>query len=79
MYKGFDLSGRVAVLTGPTAGMGLATAKGLAQSGAKIVFSCNVQADTDEAAHKLVSGGYDAKGVPCDIMKESSPRYRRNE
>jgi dehydrogenase/reductase SDR family protein 4 len=71
MYKGFDLSGKVAVLTGSTAGMGLAIAKGLAQCGAKIVVSSNVQADTDEAAHKLVSEGYDAKGVACDIMKES--------
>ena len=28
MYKGFDLSGKVAVLTGSTAGMGFAIARG---------------------------------------------------
>jgi NAD(P)-dependent dehydrogenase (short-subunit alcohol dehydrogenase family) len=67
MYKGFDLSGKVAVLTGSTAGMGLAIAKGLAQCGAKIVVSSNIQQDTDEGAHKLVAEGYEAKGVKFDV------------
>jgi len=41
MYKGFDLSDKVAALTGSTAGMGFAIARGLAQCGAKIVVSSN--------------------------------------
>jgi NAD(P)-dependent dehydrogenase (short-subunit alcohol dehydrogenase family) len=67
MYKGFDLSGKVAVLTGSTAGMGLAIARGLAQCGAKLVVSSNLQQDTDQAAQKLIAEGYDAKGVKCDV------------
>ncbi len=67
MYKGFDLSGKVAALTGSTAGMGLAIARGLAQCGAKIVVSSNVQEDTDQAAHALSKEGFDVAGVRCDI------------
>jgi NAD(P)-dependent dehydrogenase (short-subunit alcohol dehydrogenase family) len=70
MYRGFDLSGKIAVLTGSTAGMGLAIAKGLAQCGARIVVSSHMQEDTDQAAHALVTEGYDAKGVRCDITKD---------
>jgi dehydrogenase/reductase SDR family protein 4 len=67
MYKGFDLSGKVAVLTGSTAGMGFAIARGLAQCGAKVVVSSNTQEDTDDGAHRLASEGFDVKGVRCDI------------
>jgi pimeloyl-ACP methyl ester carboxylesterase len=67
MYKGFDLSGKVAVLTGSTAGMGFAIARGLAQCGAKVVVSSNTQEDTDDAAHRLASEGFDVKGIRCDI------------
>ena len=67
MYQGFDLSGKVAALTGSTAGMGLAIARGLAQCGAKIVISSHTQADTDQAAHALSNEGFDAAGVRCDV------------
>jgi NAD(P)-dependent dehydrogenase (short-subunit alcohol dehydrogenase family) len=67
MYKGFDLSGKVAVLTASTAGMGFAIARGLAQCGAKAVVSSNTQEDTDDAAHRLASEGFDVKGIRCDI------------
>src|SRR5229473_1330460 len=67
MYKGFDLSDKVAALTGSTAGMGFAIARGLAQCGAKIVVSSNTQEDTDQAAHALSKEGFDVAGVRCDI------------
>jgi NAD(P)-dependent dehydrogenase (short-subunit alcohol dehydrogenase family) len=67
MYKGFDLSDKVAALTGSTAGMGFAVARGLAQCGAKIVVSSNAQEDTDQAAHALSKEGFDVAGVRCDI------------
>jgi NAD(P)-dependent dehydrogenase (short-subunit alcohol dehydrogenase family) len=67
MYKGFDLSGKVAALTGSTAGMGFAIARGLAQCGAKIVVSSNAQEDTDQAVHALLNEGFDVAGVRCDI------------
>jgi dehydrogenase/reductase SDR family protein 4 len=68
MYNGFNLSGKVVALTGSTAGMGLAIAKGLAQCGASIVVSSHLQEETEETAQKLLAEGYDAKGVKCDVM-----------
>jgi dehydrogenase/reductase SDR family protein 4 len=67
MYKGFDLSDKVAAITGSTAGMGLAIARGLAQCGAKIVVSSNEKEDTDQAAHALSKEGLQVAGVRCDI------------
>jgi dehydrogenase/reductase SDR family protein 4 len=71
MYNGFDLSKKVAVLTGSTAGMGFAIARGLAQCGAKVVVSSNTQEDTDEGARKLCAEGFEAKGVRCDITRRT--------
>ncbi|MEM7271064.1 MAG: SDR family oxidoreductase [Pseudomonadota bacterium] len=45
----FDLTGRVAVITGGTKGMGLAVAKGMAQHGARVIASSRKQ-DACEAA-----------------------------
>jgi dehydrogenase/reductase SDR family member 4 len=71
MYKGFDLSNKVAVLTGSTAGMGLAIARGLAQCGAKVVVSSNTQEETDQGAHALIEEGYQAKGVRWDVLSRN--------
>lgn len=67
VYKGFDLSGKVAAITGSTSGMGLEIARGLAEAGAKVVLSSNDAADTACASSALAREGYDIAGVPCDI------------
>lgn len=46
----FDLTGRVALLTGASRGMGLEMARGLAQHGATVVISSRTQEDLDRAA-----------------------------
>src|SRR5580700_8672700 len=71
MYKGFDLSDKVAALTGSTAGMGFAIARGLAQCGAKLVVSSNTQQDTEKCAHELSDEGFEVKGVRCDITRRT--------
>ena len=71
MYQGFDLSNKVAVLTGSTAGMGLAIARGLAQCGAKVVVSSNTQEETDQGAQVLGKEGHTAKGVRWDIRSRN--------
>jgi dehydrogenase/reductase SDR family member 4 len=71
VYQGFDLSNKVAVLTGSTAGMGLAIARGLAQCGAKVVVSSNTQEETDQGAQVLVKEGHTAKGVRWDIRSRN--------
>lgn len=48
-----DLSGKTALVTGSTAGIGFAIAKGLAAAGAEVVVNGRSQARVDEAVAKL--------------------------
>ena len=45
----FDLSGKVAVVTGGTHGLGMAMAEGLARAGAELIITNNVQEPLDTA------------------------------
>jgi len=49
----FDLSGRVAVVTGGSRGLGTAIAEGLAEQGASVVLSSRKQADLDREAERI--------------------------
>jgi NAD(P)-dependent dehydrogenase (short-subunit alcohol dehydrogenase family) len=59
----FDLTGRVAVVTGGTRGLGLAVARGFAQAGAQIVVVSRKAQACDEVAAALRAEG--AKAVAC--------------
>ncbi len=64
-----DLSGKTAVVTGSTAGIGLAIAKGLAASGANVVVNGRSQGKVD-AAIKAVAASKPAgriRGVAADV------------
>jgi NAD(P)-dependent dehydrogenase (short-subunit alcohol dehydrogenase family) len=64
-----DLSGKTAVVTGSTAGIGLAIAKGLAASGANVVVNGRSQGKVD-AAVKAVAASKPAgriRGVAADV------------
>lgn len=64
-----DLSGKTAVITGSTGGIGLAIATGLAKAGAQVVVVGRDQQRVDEALVRLRqdSGRDDARGVACDV------------
>ena len=49
----FDLSGRVAIVTGASRGLGTAIAEGLAEQGAAVVLSSRKQADLDLEAARI--------------------------
>lgn len=53
----FDLSGRVALITGASRGIGEATARLLAEQGAHVVISSRKQADLDRVAAEIVQAG----------------------
>ncbi|WP_114968665.1 SDR family NAD(P)-dependent oxidoreductase [Rhodoferax ferrireducens] len=64
-----DLSGKTAIVTGSTAGIGYAIAKGLAQAGAAVVLNGRAEAAVDAALAKLRLEVADAKlrGVAADV------------
>ncbi|MCC7154859.1 MAG: SDR family oxidoreductase [Bryobacterales bacterium] len=66
-----DFSGKVALVTGAAAGMGLATARAFASAGAAVVLA-DVNEDSIEAeARKLVAAGRKALAVRCDVSDDA--------
>ncbi|USX55989.1 SDR family NAD(P)-dependent oxidoreductase [Lentzea sp. HUAS12] len=61
-----DLSGRTALVTGSTAGIGFATAEALLEAGAAVVITGRTEERVAEAVGKL-SGGGDVRGVATDL------------
>jgi NAD(P)-dependent dehydrogenase (short-subunit alcohol dehydrogenase family) len=64
-----DLSGKTALITGSTAGIGYAIARGLAASGASVVLNGRKQASVDAAVAKLAGEvkGAKVRGVGADV------------
>jgi NAD(P)-dependent dehydrogenase (short-subunit alcohol dehydrogenase family) len=64
-----DLSGRTALVTGSTAGIGYAIAKGLAAAGADVVLNGRSQATVDTAVKKLAAevSGSKVRGIAADV------------
>lgn len=63
----FDLTGKVAVITGSSKGIGLSIAKGLAENGAKVVISSRKQDAVDAVAKEMQEAGFEAIGIACHI------------
>jgi NAD(P)-dependent dehydrogenase (short-subunit alcohol dehydrogenase family) len=63
----FDLSGKVAIVTGSTKGIGKAIATALADHGARVVVSSRDKGRVDETAKELADGGREVLGIPCNV------------
>jgi NAD(P)-dependent dehydrogenase (short-subunit alcohol dehydrogenase family) len=63
----FDLTGRVALVTGASRGIGEAIAKAFAQQGARVVVSSRKQEACDEVAREIVAAGGEAVALACHI------------
>ncbi len=66
VQKLFDLSGRTAIVTGGSRGLGLQIAEGLGEAGARILLSSRKAADLEEAAAHLKAKGIEVVWVAAD-------------
>jgi NAD(P)-dependent dehydrogenase (short-subunit alcohol dehydrogenase family) len=67
----FDLTGKVAIITGSSKGIGEAMALALARAGAKVVISSRSQESVDEVAAKFKAEGFEAIGIACHVGDEA--------
>jgi len=69
----FDLSGKIALVTGATHGLGMAMAKGLGAAGARLVINGHSsQAKIDQALASYRADGMQADGYLFDVTDEAS-------
>jgi 2-deoxy-D-gluconate 3-dehydrogenase len=68
----FDLSGKVAIVTGGNGGIGLGMARGLADNGAAIAIIGRNEAKSAEAVADLIKGGRKAIAVTADVTDETA-------
>jgi NAD(P)-dependent dehydrogenase (short-subunit alcohol dehydrogenase family) len=67
----FDLTGKVAVITGSSRGIGRASAELLARLGAKVVISSRKADACEEVAKAIRKDGGDAHVIPCNISRRA--------
>lgn len=75
----FDLSGRVALVTGSSKGIGFALSKGLAEAGARLVMNGRNVADLETAADTLRATGAQVDTLPFDVTDAVAVREAVNE
>lgn len=68
----FDLTGKVALVTGASYGIGYAIAKGLAGAGATIVFNDIKEELVEKGLAAYKEDGIDARGYVCDVTDEDA-------
>jgi NAD(P)-dependent dehydrogenase (short-subunit alcohol dehydrogenase family) len=71
MNNPFDFSGKVALVTGAAAGMGLATAQAFAETGAAVVLADYNEDVLKAVTEKLVAAGHRAIAIRCDVSDEA--------
>jgi gluconate 5-dehydrogenase len=68
----FDLTGKRALITGGTHGLGMAMAEGLAQAGAELVITGTTPSKMEEALQYYKSKGFKATGYLFDVTNEKA-------
>lgn len=68
----FDLTGKTALVTGATKGLGYGMAHGLAKAGADLVIVSRTPADCERVAGEIKSTGRDAIARPTDVTDQAA-------
>ena len=71
MNPTYDFKGQVALVTGASSGLGLATANAFAQAGAAVVLADRNEAALKAATEALTAAGHQAISVVCDVTDEA--------
>ena len=67
----FDLTGKTAVVTGSTKGIGKAIARALARHGAKVVVSSRDEGRVEATARELTDEGLSVLGLTCNVGRKA--------
>jgi NAD(P)-dependent dehydrogenase (short-subunit alcohol dehydrogenase family) len=67
----YEFQGQVALVTGASSGIGLATVKAFAEAGAVVVLADINEDALRTATDELTSAGHQAIGVTCDVADEA--------
>jgi NAD(P)-dependent dehydrogenase (short-subunit alcohol dehydrogenase family) len=62
---------KVALVTGAGSGLGLATAKAFAESGAAVVFADWNEKSARSAAEELIGRGHKTLAIRCDVSDDA--------
>lgn len=68
----FDLTGKIAMVTGATHGLGMAMAKALANNGATVIVTGNTPAKMENALKEYKDEGLEVKGYLFDVADEKA-------
>ncbi len=68
----FDLTGKVALITGSNSGMGRASAEAMGQHGATVIVSSNDEAGCMATVTEFHGQGITAMSIPCDVSTKES-------
>jgi gluconate 5-dehydrogenase len=70
--KLFDLSGRAAIVTGGSRGLGLQIAEALGEMGAKLALTARKEDELDHAVEHLAKQGITAHAFACDVGRRET-------
>jgi len=62
---------KVALVTGAASGLGLATAKAFAESGARVVLADRNEKEVQTAAKEIASKGHKTLAIRCDVSDDA--------
>jgi len=74
MNPTYDFTGKVALVTGASSGMGLATAQAFAEAGAAVALVDRNADQLAAATEALTQSGYKAIGIACDVADEAQAK-----